>query len=149
MSEHGSMKLALKRFNSPSNPTKSLIKVDKNLGTRFYISNRNEATPWSNKEIQQGMISGEDPSNHLQMITWNQRLPQSIHNMHLKHFLLLAQIVKKKRGSSNPPLRRVVKTLCCCTDSLWIHCLLMFWLQGLELPLFFKKRKKNLDKVHC
>ena len=41
------------------------------------------------------MISGEDPSNHLQMITWNQRLPQSIHNMYLKHFLLLAQIVKQ------------------------------------------------------
>ena len=63
MSEDGSMKLVLKRFNSPSIPTKSLNNIDKDLGIRLYIYNYDKVTPRSSKEILQPMISGEDLSN--------------------------------------------------------------------------------------
>ena len=79
MTDYGSMKLALKRFNTPSITTKSLNNIDQNLGIRFFVNASDEATPRSSKEIRSCMISDEDPSNHLQMSTWNQHLPETIH----------------------------------------------------------------------
>ena len=77
--DYGSMKLALKRFNTPTITTKSLNNIDQNLGIRFFVNVSDEAMPRSSKEIRSCMISDEDPSNHLQMSTWNQHLPETLH----------------------------------------------------------------------
>jgi hypothetical protein len=57
------MKLALKRFNMPTNTYKRLNNVNKNLGIRFFINAFDEATPRNSKEIRCCMISNEDPSS--------------------------------------------------------------------------------------
>ena len=91
MADYGSMKLALKRFNTPTNTTKSLNNVDKNLGIRFFINASDEATPRSSKEIRLYMISDDDPCGHLQMTTWNPHFPNSIHNTWKNIFLNLTK----------------------------------------------------------
>ena len=83
------MKLALKRFNTPTITTKSLNNIDKNVGIRFFINASDEATPRSSKEIRCCMISDEDPSSHLQMTTWNQYFPDVVHNAWKSVFLHL------------------------------------------------------------